>query len=403
MDTQTVETGKPAVTVLSGFLGAGKTTLLRHVLAQAEGRRWAAVVNDVAALNIDGAVVENLGGSGGAEVVKLENGCVCCSNRDDLGEGLARLAAEGEFAHIFVEASGVAEPRALAQLFVQKNPFGRSLGDFCQLANLVTVVDVAVLAEQLRDMRDGTSAAKNPPVVPGAPRPLVELMLEQVECADLVVLNQCDRAEAADLAAVRAAVAGLNSRAEVVETEQGQVASEVMVDRIRFDAAETLGGAAWIRSLNAVAAATTSARGAAGEGLVRKPAAARHEERFGLTSLVYQARRPFRREALRAWVEGGVPGLVRAKGFLWLAEAPDEMGFLSLAGGISRWDTLNPWWAAMIEAGRATREQLPPGVRAAWVEPHGDRRQELVFIGVGLDEAQLRAALDACLAGEATG
>ncbi|MCC5021670.1 MAG: GTP-binding protein [Candidatus Synoicihabitans palmerolidicus] len=381
---------RPEVTILSGFLGAGKTTMLRHLLGQAEGRQWAAVVNDVAALNIDGAVVETLGS--GAEVVQLENGCVCCSNRDDLGEGLARLAAEGDFAHIFVEASGVAEPRALAQLFVQKNPFGRSLGDFGELANLVTVVDVAVLADHLRDMRDGTSAAKNPPVQPGAPRPLVELMVEQIECADLVVLNQCDRASTDDLGAVCEAITGLNEEAEFVETEMGQIASELLVDRARFDAGETLGGAAWIKALNAVASAPV------GGALVVKPRAARHEERFGLTSFVYQARRAFRREALRAWIDAGVPGLVRAKGFLWLAEAPDEMGFLSLAAGISRWDTLNPWWASMIEAGRATRDQLPPGVRAAWVEPHGDRRQELVFIGVGLDEAAMRAALDACLA-----
>ena len=398
MQTEAGATQSPQVTVLSGFLGAGKTTLLRHVLAQAEGRRWAAVVNDVAALNIDGAVVETMGS--GAEVVKLENGCVCCSNRDDLGEGLARLAAEGAFEHIFVEASGVAEPRALAQLFVQKNPFGRSLGDFCQLANLVTVVDVSVLAEQLRDMRDGTSAAKNPPVQPSAPRPLVELMLEQVECADLVVLNQCDRASAEDLNAVREAIAGLNPRAELVETEQGQVASESLVDRVRFNASETLGGAAWIKVLNAAAAEVGGMRTESASkraAYVAKPKSARHEARFGLTSFVYQARRPFRRESLRAWLEAGVPGLVRAKGFLWLAEAPDEMGFLSLAGGISRWDTLNPWWAAMIEAGRATRDQLPPGVRAAWVEPHGDRRQELVFIGVNLDEAATRAAIDACL------
>ncbi len=398
------------MTVLSGFLGAGKTTLLRQVLAQAESRRWAAVVNDVAALNIDGAVVQAL--AGGTEIVKLENGCVCCSNRDDLGEGLARLAAEGDFAHIFVEASGVAEPRALAQVFVQKNPFGRSLGDFCVLANLVTVVDVSVLAEQLRDMRAGTSAQNNPPVVPGAPRPLVELMIEQVECADLVVLNQCDRSSPEDLAAVLEAVAGLNPRAEVIETEQGQVASETLVERARFEAGATLGGAAWIKALNAVAPETGRGTGGGEQresaaeaaatprgNYVVKSRPARHEARFGLTSFVYQARRAFRREALRAWIEAGVPGLVRAKGFLWLAEAPDEMGFLSVAGGISRWDTLNPWWAAMIEAGRASRDQLPPGVRAAWVEPHGDRRQELVFIGVGLDEPAMRAALDGCLVG----
>jgi len=385
---------QPLVTVLAGFLGAGKTTLLRHVLAQREGRRWAAVVNDVAALNVDGAVIER--SAGGAELVRLGEGCVCCSNRDDLAENLMRLAAEDDFAHVFVETSGVAEPRAVAQLFSQRNPFGRTVGDVARLANLVTVVDVTVLAEQLRDMRAGKVAAKHPPVEPGAPRPLVELMLEQIECADLVVLNQCDRATLEDLAAVRAAMSGLNARAEVIATEHGQLPSELLVERARFDAAATLGAATWIKSLNAVDPAAPGS-------LVQRPAAPetpRHEARFGLRSFVFQARRPFRRERLRDVVEHGLPGLVRAKGFLWLAEAPDEMGFLSVAGGITRWDTLNPWWAAMIEAGQATPDDLPPGVKAAWREPHGDRRQELVFIGVGLDEAAARAALEACLVPE---
>lgn len=382
---------QPQVTVLAGFLGAGKTTLLRHVLSQREGRRWAAVVNDVAALNIDGAVVE--AAAGGTELVRLGDGCVCCSNRDDLGESLMRLAAEGDFQHIFVETSGVAEPRAVAQLFTQRNPFGRSVGDIARLANLVTVVDVTVLAEHLRDMRDGGVAARHPPVQPTAPRPLVELMLEQIECADLVVLNQCDRATVDDLTAARSAIAGLNDRAEIIETEQGQVPSELLVERARFEAAATLGAATWIRSLNAVAPV------APGSLVARSavPAGARHETRFGLHSFVFQARRPFRREALQRLVESGLPGLVRAKGFLWLAEAPDEMGFLSVAGGLARWDTLNPWWAAMVEAGRVKPEDLPPGVRAAWLEPHGDRRQELIFIGVNLDETAARVALEACL------
>ena len=126
---------RPPVTVLSGFLGAGKTTLLRHLLGQADGRRWAVVVNDVASINVDAAVVEAAGGAD--MVVQLENGCVCCSSRDDLGEGLVKLAMNGTYDHIFVEASGVAEPRVVAQLFTQKNPFGRSLGDFVELSNLV--------------------------------------------------------------------------------------------------------------------------------------------------------------------------------------------------------------------------------------------------------------------------
>ena len=378
----------PPVTLLSGFLGAGKTTLLRHLLNQAEGRKWAVVVNDVAAINVDGTVMESADGAD--TVVQLENGCVCCSSRDDLGEGLVRLAMEGDYDHIFVEASGVAEPRVIAPMFTQKNPFGRSLGDWVQLANLVTVVDTAGWADFLREARDGVTVAPENSVV-GGPRPLGELMIEQIECADLVVFNQTDRAGEEDLDIVRAALTGLNSRAEVIETEQGQVPSETLVGRSRFDPSETLGGAGWIKALNSVAAGS----------LVVKPSGGavkgRHESRFGLRTMTFQTRRPFAREALKAVLAEGVPGLVRAKGFLWWDEQPDEMGFLSFAGGVARWDVLNPWWAAMIEAGRATKADLPAGVKAAWQDPAGDRRQELVFIGVALDEKRLRERLEACL------
>jgi G3E family GTPase len=379
---------RPPVTVLSGFLGAGKTTLLRHLLGQADGRRWAVVVNDVASINVDAAVVEAAGGAD--MVVQLENGCVCCSSRDDLGEGLVKLAMNGTYDHIFVEASGVAEPRVVAQLFTQKNPFGRSLGDFVELSNLVTVVDTAAWADFLREARDGVTVAADQ-VIAGGPRPLGELMIEQIECADVVVLNQTDRASSEDLAVVRAALVGLNARATVVETEQGQVPSELLVERKRFDPSATLGGAGWIKALNAVAAGSMVVKATTPETV------SRHESRFGLNTITFQARRAFRRNALQQMMAQGVPGLVRAKGFIWWAEQPDEMAFLSLAGGVARWDTLNPWWAAMIEAGRASERDLPPGVRAAWQEPQGDRRQELVFIGVKLDEKRLREGLEACL------
>ena len=369
--------------------------MLNHLLAQAEGRRWAVIVNDVASINIDGAIVTSAGGAD--TVVQLENGCVCCSSKDDLGEGLIRLARAGEFEHIFVEASGVAEPRVIAQMFNQKNPFGPSLSDFVRLANLVTVVDVAVAADFWREAVDGVTV-KERNLMASGPRPLSELLIEQIECADVVVLNQCDRAAAEDLDVVRAALTGLNARAEVIETEHGQVPCETVVERARFSVAETLGGAAWIKALNAIAPVASGA--AKGVSPVLKSSgggASRHEARYGLTTVTFQARRPLRREAMKALIENGVPGLVRAKGFVWWAEQPDEMGFLSFAGGVARWDTLNPWWAAMIEAGRATRDDLPPGVHAAWEEPAGDRRQELVFIGVGLDETRLRGALEACL------
>ncbi len=387
----------PRVTVLCGFLGAGKTTLLNHLLRQAEGRRWAAVVNDVAAINIDAAVVQAQ--AGGSDVVELGNGCVCCSNRDDLGETIARLAAEGAYEHILVETSGVAEPRGIASLFTQKNPFGRSLSDFACLSALVSVIDAAYFLGEWRRQQEQSAHLV---VQPGIRRPVFELMVEQVECADVVVLNKCDLLDEAGLAQVEEVVRGLNARAELTRTEQGQIASEFLLERVRFDAKATLGAAQWIQILNTVPDVG---------GLVARPGAKmaaakttpRHTEQFGLVSWVFQARRPFVQARLEALLARGCPGLLRAKGFFWFAERPDEMGFLSVAGGLVRFDFPQYWWAALIEKGKVARDPLPTAQEKVWIEPHGDRRQELVFIGIELDVAALRDGLEACLVREVSG
>jgi len=377
---------KPPVTVLCGFLGAGKTTLLKHLLGQAEGRKWAAVVNDVAALNIDGAVVR-AGFESTGDIVELGNGCVCCSSKDELAETVAELAATGGYEHILIETTGVAETRGIANLFTRKNPFGRTLGDFAMLSALVSVIDVSAFAAEQKKAEN----AKVHRSVPGGARPVFELMLEQVECADVLVMNQCDRMMAAEADRIEAILRGLNARAEIVRTEHGQVASEFLLGRVRFDAKETLGAARWVRALNAVAPGGLVARASVVE---ERPA---HETKYGITSFVYQARRPFAQAAFRALIETGLPGLLRAKGFYWTREQPDEMAFLSVAGGVVRHDTLNPWWAALVENGKARLDERPQAICALWVEPYGDRRQELVFIGVGLDEAAIRASLDGCL------
>lgn len=401
---------KPPVTVLCGFLGAGKTTLLNHLLTQAEGRRWAAVVNDVAAINIDAAVVRSSSNRGSRDVVELGNGCVCCSNRDELGETIAELAASGEYEHILVETTGVAEPRGIAELFLQKNPFGRSLNDFARLSALVSVVDSAQFLREWHDHRVRDSGIRTAPT-PGN-RPVFELMVEQVECADVILLNKADLLDATQRTEIEALVRGLNGRAELLSTERSQVSAEFLLDRPRFEAASTIGAATWLRTLNTFAAKRTSSA-APGEtdasalagrkgSLVARPvvgesARPRHEERFGIKSFVFQVRRPFVRYKFEKTLGRELPGLLRAKGFFWVDDKPDEMGFLSVAGGVVRYEFLNYWWAALVENGRTSRSEIPPQLEAVWQEPAGDRRQELVFIGVGIDEAALRRQLEACL------
>ena len=376
------------VTVLCGFLGAGKTTLLRHLLQQADGRRWAAVVNDLASINIDAQLVAQ---AGAQRVVELGNGCVCCSVRDELAETIAELCGSpaagagsaGAFEHILVETTGVAEPRAIARLFARRNAFGRSLGDFARLSTLVTVIDARHFLETHRRATAATVLAP-----PASPKPVYELLVEQAECADVLVLNKCDTVTAGELGEVERILRGLNPRAEIRHTEHGQLPAELLLDRPRFDPEATLRAARWIRVLDE----------AAGAG-VRSPAAPRHEHDHGITSVTYQSRRPLDGEKFHAFLLGGLPpGLLRAKGFFWLHGQPADIGFLSIAGGQVKRDFVGTWAAELRERGVITEAELPAAAKARWVEPGGDRRQELVFIGTGLDEAALRAALDACLA-----
>lgn len=407
------------VTILCGFLGAGKTTLLRHLLAGRGTARWALVVNDVGSINVDAALVGDItraaeasnaqGGKQGApELVSMGGGCVCCSNKGDLAETLCRLAAEGDFAHILVETTGVAEPAAIARLFTQRNMFGRSISDFATLSSLVTVVDAPDMLRKL-DARDTSPSAS------GAKKPLVELLIEQAECADLLILNKAGQCTDEDLARLEQTLRDLNPHAETLRTNYGQVDPSHLLDKRRFTPTTTPAAALWIKALNNVAA-RPAPRAELTEPIEVTPPAPRaeltepvealraqrttpsHTQKYGLTSFAFQARRPFVTAKLEALLERGLPGIVRAKGFCWMAERPDEMAFLSLAGGAWTQTWLNWWWAAMIENGRLSMDERPPMIRSLWQEPHGDRRQELVFIGCGHDEALLRRELEACLA-----
>lgn len=423
MSASTEAESRPPVTVLCGFLGAGKTTVLNHLLTQTEGERWALVVNDVGSINIDARQVAQRavelsrdGKAARQPVIELENGCVCCSLKDELGESLAELALTGRpkgppgqpFDHILVETTGVAEPRGVAQLFTQRNPFGRSLSDFARLNALITVIDAGHFHRLWREhVAAGTESGPARSLASaGAKRSLFELMLEQVEVADLLVVNKSDLVSPEEISLLLTYLAGLNPRAEVHCCELGQISREVLLDRARFVPQETLSSSRWLQSLNAVAPRIS---GRPGPWMVKPSTVpgrphgsadsreADFERKYGLRSLVYQKRVPFDRSRFEQLIRSGIPGLVRAKGFCWWADQPDEMGFLSVAGDTVRLETLNYWWAALVENGKAALSDRPEIIQALWEEPAGDRRQELVFIGQALDEPALRASLDRCL------
>ncbi len=372
------------VTVLSGFLGAGKTTLLNHVLNNREGRRVAVIVNDMSEVNIDASLVRD----GGADLsrteeqlVEMTNGCICCTLRDDLLNEVRRLADEKRFDYLLIEGTGIAEPLPVAATFEFRDENDESLSDIARLDTMVTVVDAASLLKDYGSqdfLRDRGETAGD-----GDDRALVDLLVEQIEFADIVVLNKVSNSTPEDLDLARKIIKGLNPDARLVETDFGRVPLDMVLDTGLFDFEKAAEHPLWFKELHGFADHVPET------------------EEYGIRSFVYRARRPFDPEKLRAFIDTSWPGVVRAKGFFWLATRPHYVGELSQAGALVRTGKRGLWWASV------PRNRWPdhPDWHAA-MQPYldpvwGDRRQEIVFIGCDpMDEADIRARLDACLVPE---
>jgi len=365
------------VTVLSGFLGAGKTTLLNHVLTNREGRRVAVIVNDMSEVNIDAALVDNTGTLSRTEekLVEMSNGCICCTLREDLMQEVAKLAQDGRFDALLIESTGIAEPMPVAATFDFRTEDGFSLADVARLDSMVTVVDAKAWLEDYGSA--DTLEKRGETAGEGDTRLLVDLLVEQVEFADLIVLNKADLVDQADLRRLAGIIATFNPNAEIVGCVQGQVPMDRIIDTGRFDYDAARQAAGWVQALS-------------GNHLPES-------EEFGITNFVWRARRPLHPARFKRLIESDLSGVIRAKGFFWLASRLDWAGEWHLAGRVGRHEPAGLWWAAQPRSRWPEDPAWRAGVQQHWVEPWGDRRQEIVFIGVGMDEAVLRRDLDACL------
>lgn len=367
------------VTVLSGFLGAGKTTLLNRVLNNRDGRRVAVIVNDMSEVNIDADLVRADTDLSRTEetLVEMSNGCICCTLRDDLLIEVRRLAAEGRFDTLLIESTGISEPLPVAATFDFRDEDGQSLGDVARLDTMVTVVDAVNLLNDYSShdfLRDRGDTAGE-----GDERTLVDLLVEQIEFADVVVLNKVADATPKQVEAARMIIRSLNADARIIETTQSDVAPDAILDTGLFDFQRAHEHPMWAKELYGFADHVPET------------------EEYGVASYVYRARRPFVPEKIHAVLTGDMPGVIRAKGHFWMVTRPDWVAEFSLAGALSSVRPLGNWWAMV------PKERWPEHVRdhdyiaQHWAEPWSDRRQEIVFIGAGIDWPALKASLDAAL------
>lgn len=373
------------VTVLSGFLGAGKTTLLNNVLNNRDGRRVAVIVNDMSEVNIDADLVRE----GGAnlsqteeKLVEMTNGCICCTLRDDLLQEVRRLSDEGRFDYLLIESTGIAEPLPVAATFEFRDEAGDSLSDVARLDTMVTVVDAANLLADYSShdfLSDRGEVAGD-----GDDRTLVDLLVDQIEFADVVVLNKVGDAGPEQTSAARKIVRSLNADARLIETDFAHVRPETIFDTGLFDFDKAHEHPLWAKELYGFADHVPET------------------EEYGVTSFVYRARRPFDPQRVHAVLNGPLPGVIRAKGHFWLANRPDWVAEFSLAGALSKVAPLGTWWASVPPERWPDHPQAQEYMARHWQEPFGDRRQELVFIGTGMDRAAICAALDEALTGSET-
>ena len=371
------------VTVLSGFLGAGKSTLLNYILRNREGLKVAVIVNDMSEINIDGSEVQRDVSLNRSEekLVEMSNGCICCTLREDLLEEVGRLARDGRFDYLLIESTGISEPLPVAETFTFRGEDGQSLADIARLDTMVTVVDGVNF---LQDFHAAESlASRGETLGEEDERSITDLLIEQVEFADVILLSKIDLIASAEREELLAILRRLNSHAEIVPMSMGQVLLERILNTGRFDFERAAQAPGWLKELR-------------GEHVPET-------EEYGIASTAWRARRPLHPERFftfinREWTNGR---LLRSKGFFWLASKHQEAGSWSQAGGLMRHGFAGRWWRFVPKEHWPEDDEGVQAIMRNWLAEVGDCRQELVFIGQHIDFAQLTAELEACLLNDA--
>lgn len=366
------------VTVLSGFLGAGKTTLLNHILNNKEGKKVAVIVNDMSEVNIDSQSVAkgsaNLSRTN-EKLVEMSNGCICCTLREDLLIEIRKLAEDGKFDYILIESTGVSEPLPIAETFTFEDENGVSLSEVAKLDTMVTVIDAVNFMKDFKSL--DSLVDRNLEAGEGDERDIADLLVDQVEFANVIIVNKISLLSESKKNQLFSILKGLNADAEIIATDYSKVNLDKILNTNRFDFEKASESPLWLKELRGEHTPET--------------------EEYGITSFVYKSRIPFHPKRFWDWLEKEKKGLVRGKGFAWLASKMDWVVMYNQAGNLTSYKPEGYWWAAIDPADIPDDPHVQTNLKSAWQEPWGDRRQELVFIGTEMNEDKIRKSLDSCL------
>lgn len=367
------------VTVLSGFLGAGKTTVLNNILNNREDLRVAVIVNDMSEINIDATTVKNEVSLNRSEekLVEMSNGCICCTLREDLLEEITRLANEGRYDYLVIESTGISEPLPVAETFTFADEEGHSLSHIAKLDTMVTVVDALNFlddydkAQSLQEVGESLGEEDE--------RSVADLLVEQVEFADVLLISKIDLVSEQELKRLKSILQTLNTEATQIPIENGQVPLRQVLATGKFSFEKAQQAPGWLKELR-------------GEHVPET-------EEFGISSFVFNARRPFHPKKFYEFLHSKeIAGkLIRSKGFFWLATRPQLAGSWSQAGGMARYGAAGLFWKAVPKDEWPEDPEYLEAIKEQWVEPFGDMRQEMVFIGQKLDKNDITQRLNRCL------